>query len=194
MKKVNSQVLIEELQADVRTIILKANRLAHYPADVLNRQPGAGGWTVAQVLEHMNIYARYYIKTIEDRLHRHQTKQQQTFKAGWLGNYFTNMMKPGAGELIGNKMKTFKNAEPSALPDAKAVLQEFLNHQHHLLTLLPIAGAANLSAVRIPISISRFIKLKLGDTLQFFIAHEQRHMIQVMNVLQSVAPGMQHFS
>ncbi len=194
MKKINSETLVAELQADVRTIILKATRLAHYPVDVLNQQPGTGGWSVAQVLEHMNIYARYYIKAIEDGLHMNQTKPRPTFRPGWLGNYFTNIMKPGAGELIGNKMKTFKNAEPSILPDAKAVLQEFLGHQHHLLTLLPIAGMANLSAIRIPISISRFIKLKLGDTLQFFVAHEQRHMIQVMNVLQSVAPDMQHRS
>jgi hypothetical protein len=28
------------------------------------------------------------------------------------------------------------------------------------------------------------IKLKLGDTFRFFIAHEQRHFIQIQNTLQ----------
>ena len=40
-----------------------------------------------------------------------------------------------------------------------------------------------MGKIRISISISRFVKLKLGDTFRFLIAHEQRHFVQVARTL-----------
>jgi len=186
MKTINSNTLIENLQAGVKTLLLQAGQLEAYPKDILEQQPATGKWSVAQVLEHLNIYSRYYINAIEEKLHLHQTSAKQSFKPGWFGNYFINMMKPGAKNAINNKMKTFKNAEPSVQPDVNEMLQEFLQHQHHLLNLLQLARSADLSAIRIPISLSKYIKLKLGDTFRFFIAHEQRHFVQIDNTLTAL--------
>jgi hypothetical protein len=36
----------------------------------------------------------------------------------------------------------------------------------------------DLSAVRIPISISKWITIRLGDTFRFVIAHNKRHIMQ----------------
>ncbi|MBS1587425.1 MAG: DinB family protein [Bacteroidetes bacterium] len=183
MKAINSDILIENLQADVRELILKATLLEAQPKQILEKQPAPGKWSVAQTLEHLNIYARYYITAMEERLHLHHTKAQPVFRPGWFGNYFTNMMKPGAGNVVNHKMKTFKNAEPTTLPDLHEMLSEFLQHQHHLLNLLQLSRSANISSIRVPISLSKYVKLKLGDTFRFFIAHEQRHFVQIENTL-----------
>lgn len=183
MNTINSRMLLEQLQADVRGILLKTQQLQHLPHTVLTLQPGSGKWSVAQVLEHLNIYARHYIAAIEQKLHLHQTKPAVFFSPGWLGNFFTKLMKPEDDQRIGKKMKSPKNAIPSAQPDADQALAEFIQHQHHLLNLLHIANAASLEQLRIPTSLSKFISLKLGDTFRFFVAHEVRHFVQISNTL-----------
>jgi len=186
MKQINSNTLLELLQSDVRELLLQCTALQSANQALLIQQPQPGKWSVAQVLEHLNIYARYYITAIEERLHLNQSGPHQYFTAGWLGDYFTNLMKPSADKRIKSKMKAPANAVPAAQPDAVAMLHEFINHQHHLLNLLQIARTANLEYNRIPISLTKLIKLKLGDTFRFFIAHEQRHFLQIENTLQQL--------
>lgn len=184
--KYNSHSLLESLQADVRQIILEAEKLKALPESVLKLQPAAHQWSVAQVLEHLNIYSRFYITAIEQKLHLNQSGPNIDFTPGWLGNYFTNLMKPNAEKRITKKMKAPKNAVPSTQPDAQKMLEEFISHQHHLLNLLQIAKTANLDYNRIPTSLSKMISLKLGDTFRFFIAHEQRHFVQIHNTLKQL--------
>lgn len=188
--KYNSNALLDSLQGDVRQIILQANQLLQYPSTALQQQPAPDKWSVAQALEHLNIYSRYYINAIEHKLHLNQSGPNDFFSPGWLGNYFTKLMKPKADNTIAKKMKAPKNAIPSTHPDAALVLQEFIKHQHHLLNLLQIAKGVSLHYIRIPTSLSKLISLKLGDTFCFFIAHEQRHFLQIKNTLTAIdTPG-----
>jgi DinB superfamily len=184
--KYNSDALLESLQADVRQLILQANQLEHLPVQLLQQQPSADKWSVAQVLEHLNFYARHYITAIEKKLHLEQSGPNVDFSPSWLGNYFTKLMKPKEDNTLVKKMKAPKSAVPSAQPNATEMLQEFINHQHHLLNLLQIAKTANLDYNRVPTSLSKFISLKLGDTFLFFAAHEQRHFLQIDLVINSV--------
>ena len=186
MKQINSNTLLELLQADVREILLQCSALQAKPASLLQQQPQPDKWSVAQVLEHLNFYSRFYITAFEQKLHLNQSGPNRDFVPGWLGNYFTKLMKPTAEKTIASKMKAPANAVPSAQPDATEVLTEFIGHQHHLLNLLQIARTANLEYNRIPTSLTKFIKLKLGDTLLFFIAHEQRHFLQIENTLKQI--------
>ena len=182
--KYNSNTLLDSLQADVRQVLLQANRLKQSPFLPLQQQPSPGKWSAAQVLEHLNFYARHYITAIEQKLHLNQSGPTADFHPGWLGSYFTKIMKPNEDGRISKKMKAPANATPSEQPDAKKMLDEFISHQHHLLNLLQIAKTANLGYIRIPTSINRFIALKLGDTFRFFIAHEQRHFVQINATLK----------
>lgn len=183
MKKIESNVLLDTLQADVRSVIFQCDQLNGLPRQFMTQAPAPGKWSVAQVLEHLNIYSRYYINAIENRLHMNQSGPEVFFKPGWLGNYFTKIMKPAENKTLTKKMKAPKNAIPSDMPDAEVMLSECLQHQHHLLNLLQIAKTANLNYIRIPISINKYIKMKLGDTFRFLIAHEQRHFLQIENSL-----------
>lgn len=183
MKSINNSTLLDLLQNDVRAIILQANKLKLLPAEVLQQQPGKDKWSVAQVMQHLNFYCRHYITAIENKLHYFEGPADAEFKPGWLGNYFTKLMQPTANNSIAKKMKAPKNATPSHSPDVAKELEEFIHHQHHLLNILNIARKADLNKIKVPTSISSIIKLKLGDTFRFLIAHEQRHFIQVKNIL-----------
>ena len=181
--KFNSRSLLDSLQVDVRHLILQANHLRSFPAYLLRTQPGFQQWSPAQILEHLNIYARHYIKAMEEGLHLNQQPATTQFRSGWLGNYFTRMMLPGENNTVKNKLKAPKNAVPALQPDPLLQLEEFLQHQHLLLNLLEIARNANLSSIRIPTTLHKSIRLKLGDTFRFFIAHEQRHFVQLQNAV-----------
>jgi DinB superfamily len=194
MKQINSNTLLQNLQDDVRQIIFSANQLHKYPQELLMKQPEPNAWCVAQVLEHLNKYSRYYMEAIEKQLHRNQTTASNSFVPGWLGNYFTNLMKPTKENTIAKKMKAPKNAIPSLQPNANDMLSECISHQHHLLNLLTIAKSVDLNTNRIPTSLSKVIKLKLGDTFRFFVAHEQRHFLQIDKVLKSIKQQVKYQS
>ena len=117
MKQINSNTLLELLQADVREILLQCSALQAKPASLLQQQPQPDKWSVAQVLEHLNFYSRFYITAIEQKLHLNQSGPNRDFTPGWLGNYFTKLMKPTAEKTIASKMKAPANAVPSAEPD-----------------------------------------------------------------------------
>jgi hypothetical protein len=136
------------------------------------------------VIEHLNVYCRHYIPAIEAKLRDHGSKPSAQFTTGWLGGYFTKLMQPGENGTVAKKMSAPRNAQPSAQLDAQAVLQEFLAYQQRLLTVLEQARSASLSQLRVPTSLSSIIALKLGDTFRFFIAHQQRHMLQGRRALE----------
>ncbi len=181
--KIRSIELIEQLQADVRQLILTTGYLKSEDHQALVRQPAPGKWSVAQVLEHLNSYGRYYLPAIEKSMEHGDYPAAEWFKAGWLGNYFTRIMRPGADGKIANKMRAPGNHRPTETLDADTGINTFLDQQHRLLNLLEEAKGKSIGRIRTPISISRFIKLKTGDTFRFLVAHEQRHFVQITNTL-----------
>jgi hypothetical protein len=191
MKKYNSQALLDGLQADIRQLVLMANKLKSEDPGVLLEQPAPGKWNVVQVLEHMNSYGRYYLPAIEKSLQENKPATE-LFKPGFMGDYFTKMLSPSEKGTVKYKMKAPKDHRPSSHLDHQPVLQTFLLQQQTLLELLEKAKTKNIGRIRTPISLSRLIKLKLGDTFRFLVAHEQRHFIQISNTMAQVAKANGH--
>jgi DinB family protein len=186
MKNINTSQLLEELKSDTRRIILQSNLLLRQDPALLVQQPAPGKWSIAQIIEHLNVYGRYYLPKIREGLAAHHYAPDEQFSAGWLGDYFTKMMKPASDTVVRNKMKAMKNYSPVPELDSKSVIDEFLAQQQEILTLLDLAANNNLSRIRVPLSIAKFITLKLGDTFRFVIAHHQRHFVQCANTLKEL--------
>jgi DinB superfamily len=184
--KIKSNELIEQLQANVRHLILTTGYLRTENIRVLTLQPAAGKWSVAQVLEHLNSYGRYYLPAIEKSMACSNRTAKEWFKAGWLGDYFTRIMRPGFDGRIANKMKAPKDHSPVLVLDINAVINTFMEQQLTLLKLLEEAKRKDIGKIRTSISISRFIKLKTGDTFRFLIAHQQRLFVQINNTLKQI--------
>jgi len=140
------------------------------------------------VLEHLNSYGYYYLPAIKSSLQQDKPATA-FFKPGWAGDYFTKIMKPTEEGEIRMKMKAPKDHRPAPSLDIKTVLDEFIRQQHALLDLLESAKSKNIGSIRTPISLTRFIKLKVGDTFRFLIAHEQRHFVQIKVALKMVKEG-----
>jgi hypothetical protein len=103
------------------------------------------------------------------------------------------MMMPKNVYEIKNKMKTTRVFIPDKGANVEGVFNEFLQHQQKMLQLLEVSRRRNLSTIHIPITISRFIRLKLGDMFRFLVAHEQRHLIQARNAVKEVGVSTDKF-
>lgn len=80
-------------------------------------------------------------------------------------------------------MKAMKAHSPTAELDKEKVVGEFLQWQRKFLLMLEKARQKDIQAIRVPISIASFIRLRLGDVLMFITAHNQRHWVQIEQLL-----------
>ena len=190
--KVKQDELIESLKKDVE-ILLDCADFFRDEIDALLIPPTPDKWSIAQIIEHLNSYGRIYLPQIDKAISTSQSNRDAWFNSGLLGNYFTTMMKPKNVFEVTNKMKAFKTHSPGNKLNAGKVLDEFVEQQHTFLQLLEMAKLKNLNAIKIPLSITRLVKLRLGDTFRFLIAHEQRHFIQARNSLRSIGLSTDKF-
>lgn len=181
--KIKSEALILDLIERSRQMINKAESLKNNTDAALNYKTDAKSWSVLECLEHLNLYGRFYLPEIAGRIKETTSKKEADFKSGWLGNYFAKSMLPK--EKL-NKMKTFKSMNPINSNLDRTVIDSFINQQTEMLELLNKARSVSLNKTKTGISISKWIKLKLGDTFRFVIYHNQRHMIQAEKVLNRV--------
>lgn len=183
MKKYLSQQWIEPLAETVEAHLVRATEVFQNLSQAqLTKPPADGGWSVGQCLEHLNSYGHFYLPAVERVLHSVKISAgsaQGTYRSGWLGTYFINMMKPENPK----KFKAFKDHIPAPELDGAAVVAEFIEQQEQWLRLMAeITSVAQLNA-RVPISISPLVRLKLGDVLGFVTAHNARHIQQADRVL-----------
>jgi len=184
MAKFKSEELLNELAQDVRRIKEAAQFLVTADKNKLAYCPEEGRWSAVQAVEHLNGYNRHYLPLLEKELSLITYDKNAWFTSGYWGERFTKMMKPTNVYEIKNKMKTAKKMSfPNSL-HVETVLNEFIAGQDKLLQLLELAKGKDLAKIHIPITFTKLIKLRLGDTLRFLIAHEQRHMIQARNTLK----------
>lgn len=83
------------------------------------------------------------------------------------------------------KIKTFKNMDPLNSRLDKSVLATLRQQLNALLRIMDQASKKNLNKIKTAISISAFIKLRLGDTLRVVIYHNERHMVQAKKIIES---------
>jgi uncharacterized damage-inducible protein DinB len=175
MAKINTQKLIDALETRVDNQLKDAIEIfQNLDEKILLKKSATGGWSIVECLWHLNSYGDFYLPEFEKALSKNLTNSP-TFTSGWLGNYFTNLMKPGDGM---KKMKAFKNHTPATITEPYQIVSSFIEQQEQLLTLLKRARLANLTNTKVPISIAHLVKLRLGDVFQFYIEHVDRHMLQ----------------
>ena len=175
-----TEQLIQNLIEQTRQILNKAIRLESMDTATLTWKHEQSAWNILECLEHLNLYGDYYLPEIEQSIKKSTAKSVADFKSGWLGNYFAKSMLPK--EKL-NKMKTFKDKNPINRELDKTTIEKFITQQEKLLNLLNASQQVDLNKIRIKTSISNLIRLKLGDTFQFYINHIIRHLAQIDNLL-----------
>ncbi len=181
--KIQRQALINELSQIVEKAITSAQGFKNLSPEQLNFKEDANSWSILECLEHLNLYGDFYLPEIETQILKtpSTTANAEVFKSGWLGNYFANSMRPKADGSV-NKMKTFKDKDPAASNLPISTIDRFIKQQESLLNYLKQAQKLDLTKLKTGITLTKWIKLRLGDTLRFVVYHIERHMLQAGRV------------
>ncbi|SDC09066.1 DinB family protein [Niabella drilacis] len=157
-----------------------AEVLQTLPGASLTQRPPCGGWNVLECMEHLNRYSIFYLREIDAVIQKAASRPAGNFKPGVLGNYFCKIIHPDSSQ------KAMKTSQPMNTQNARltpAVLTDFISHQQQFLQLLEKARGINIGKEKTGTSLSRMIRLKLGDTLRFVAYHNERHVRQARNVI-----------
>jgi anion-transporting ArsA/GET3 family ATPase len=179
--KIASEKLTDELIEATQKLIQRAEKIKTVSESQLNTRPSSESWSALETLEHLNLYGDFYNPEINQRLTGNTSQNQDTFKSGVIGNWFVGLMEPK--EKL-NTMKTFADKNPLGSALDKSTIERFLAQQEEFLKLLNASRKVSLSKTKTSISISKVLKLKLGDTFRFIVAHNQRHLDQAERALQ----------
>ena len=177
---ISSKELLQEL-LEITTENLKVvENLKNESLASLNWKQETKSWSVLECIEHLNRYGNFYVPEITNKIEASKHVNSTVFKSNWLGNYFSKSVM--YSEQL-NKMKTFKSMNPLNSSLTIKTLDHFIKHQHQLIDLLTKSKSVNLDKTKTAISISKLIKLKLGDTFRVVIYHNQRHIKQAEKAL-----------
>lgn len=181
--KFKTQQLLAELIENTRVNINKAERFRKLTEEELNYKTSVEKWSILECVEHLNIYGDFYNPEIKKCINKTNTVSEKVFKSGVIGNYFVNLIQ--SKEKI-NKMKTLKINNPIGSKLDRNVIVRFIDQQIECLDLIENSKKISLIKTKTAISISKLIKLRLGDTFRFVTAHNERHLLQAENVLKDI--------
>ncbi|MFY0628074.1 MAG: DinB family protein [Reichenbachiella sp.] len=177
--------LIDELIKDTIQVRSDVKNLIDLGDEMINLKPTADQWSVIECIEHLNIADAHYLHHFEVELGKAELSKKDIFKPGFLGNYFVNAMKPRPDGKIPSPMKTLRKFRPDVTKQYDTI-DRFLKDQDKLLDLLEKSSSFNLNKIKITSALGRIITFKLGDAFRFVIAHNQRHVKQMKNTIQSL--------
>ena len=176
----NAETIISELIEHTKNHLNRVQAFRELPLEQLNHRNQPESWSILECLEHLNLYGDFYLPEIKRRMTAARYQSDGHFKSGRRGNYFVNIIKPK--EKL-NKMKTGKTVNPIGSNLDTQVIDKFVQQQEQMLELLNEARKVSLTKTKTSISLTPFIKLRLGDTLRFVVYHNQRHVLQAEKVL-----------
>lgn len=173
----DNTTLIEELLTLTDKCSEAVRGFKALPESQLNYRKSPTTWSILECIEHLNRYGDFYLPVIEKAiLSQTPRNSAPVYKSGLIGNYFANLMKINNGKMV--KMKTPADKNPLGSALSVTTLDRFLKQQDMLRSLLIQARQADLTKTKVPISLTKLIRLRLGDTFRFFVYHIERHVIQ----------------
>ena len=179
MKAIEKKAFITDLYQRTEVILnLAIRQYQNLGEETLIFAVDEQSWNIAQCLAHLNTYGHYYLPKMEAILAKSNELSASAYTPSWLGNYFVGMMEVNKQH---KKYKAAKQHHPQ-VKDVYAVVTEFIDQQETFLKYIKAFERVDLNKVKIPISISKWIKLRLGDVLAFMVVHNERHIHQIRNI------------
>ncbi len=187
MKKVSAIELLKEVETITEQVIQKTEqKILSVDKEILYKRPGENKWSAAECLEHLNFYADGYHPEFKKAIQKMIRKREiavPEFKSTWLGNYFANSLKL-TGEEVKIAMRAPAKSNPvKSLAIRENVVEEFLIYQKEMLEFIEQCKNINIGKVKLPTTLSKYIKVKLGDGLRIIVYHNQRHVVQAVRAL-----------
>jgi uncharacterized damage-inducible protein DinB len=143
--------------------------------------PASGGWSVAEIVEHVCIVEAQLIQLIASLL----TKTEEAGKTRSAAAPFEISVQAAYEKSRTEKYKTRDNYVPSGKKTIIESLEILQDYEGQLESFEPRLQSADLAFASFPHA--SFGSLNLGQWLAFITLHEERHCAQIESVMAS--PG-----
>lgn len=172
-----------------KNIVAQAEKyFAKLEDEKLEKNPSEKRWSIAQILEHLNLYADHYNPTLAQAIQNLKSSELDTdenYRPKQIGKWFSNLMAPKKG-TVKSKMGTAKDKNPFTTGVRANVYDEFIKQQNEFIELLEDAKTVNINYKNVKTTLGKFLTLTVGDTINVLVNHNERHMIQALGVLSDV--------
>lgn len=190
MKRIATDVLIKKLSILTASMSVEVkNHFESLSAEQLNWQPSEKNWSVAQCLEHLNAYYRYYIPVFKGKIANTRFNESiDFFSSSPMGRAVYRSVKLGKVNNVKRLLKSRKEYNPlvnSSLVSDN-VIEEYLNFQDEFIEVVKSIDMIDYRKTKCPLSLRPVVKLNLGDALIFMTYHNERHIYQAKNVLKQL--------
>ncbi len=166
---------VEEIKRDAEGLVSGLSEAQ------FNWRPAAGGWSIGECLEHLNMTARLYWPIFAQAINHaraHGWLSKGPYKQGWLGKLMVRSAEPP----VKLKFKAPRRFRPPADQPISHVYPQFITFQDRLLDLIREANGVDLGRPKIQSPVTKLVTLTLGQGFGLITAHERRHLWQARQV------------
>ncbi|MCB0661783.1 MAG: DinB family protein [Saprospiraceae bacterium] len=156
--------------------------------DMLNAKPSPDTWSIGQNIHHLIIINESYVPVLK-KAHQGEVKVPFWGKWPFVYNMLGNMILKSSGPVRDKKIKTFPIWQPASSDVPADIVQQFVQHQEKLKTLMTNAAPLLQQNTLITSPANANITYTLAKAFEIIVAHEQRHFNQAKEVQEQLAAG-----
>jgi hypothetical protein len=144
----------------------------------LGWRPPEGGWSIAQVMEHLVITDQSYVDALRKLLPKAKSSTSWEWQPSLIGGFLIRSQMPDST----TKMKTPARWRPG--PEARAnVVEEYIKLREELIDLMKQADGKDLRRTKLSSPAAKLIRINVGDAFMTLVVHTQRHLRQIDRIL-----------
>lgn len=173
--------LVQRLEAVNHTVRTLRDTLSR---DQLRWRPPEGGWSIADVLEHLIVSHDSYLPLLRSRVQAAPASATpRRWKKSLIGGWLAASMR---------SEKKYRSPGVWKVPEEprKDVADAFIQRQRDLRDIVQDATARDWRSIRVSSPALKLIRMNLGDAFEVLTAHAERHAGQMERLLhRSDFPG-----
>jgi uncharacterized damage-inducible protein DinB len=178
--------LLNRLDIAVRQVMIEAREdIATQTMPVLRNRPADKKWNALETLAHLNSFSDLYLPKFELAIHRAKARKfepSEEYISTWLGRY--KIKSVAAENRTTRRQRTAKRYNFINKELDASVVKAFIINQEILLRTIAKSREIDINKTKVSFAGFPYLKLSLGQFLEFFITHQQRHMLQAKEMVE----------
>jgi len=154
----------------------------------LNQRPSSGGWSVAEVFEHLCVTDGLYEGSLRAAIDAERARGTPRQSLDWRPTIWGRLLLWALNPANTRKTKAPPAFRLTATPRVR-VVDQWLAQVERTRALMRDADGLDLRAVRLSSPAAKIMRLNLGDAFAVTAIHAERHMGQVRRTLADVTAG-----
>jgi hypothetical protein len=168
-----------------------ADEFALLSDEALTWKPSVSKWSIVQCVLHLEISHKIYYRNLEKAFSRASAGfEDESISTTWLGRQLVDALAPDENGVRRMKVPTWKALNPveemKPVKNPKLVLDLYSRQLEDFDALFKHYQLVKWRGIRIPTLISPLLKLSVADVIAVMIAHNERHVMQGLEVLEQI--------